>query len=108
MRRSPWAAMVVMAVLMSVIFGLASGARADTSPPAGGTPQITLPSAPGSAPVVTAPTTTGASGRVKAASVLGAVLLIGLLWAFSQGYGLMGGRVRSQRRLPSRDGPAAP
>ena len=82
---------------------------AQTSPPATvapGSPTITLPSGPGTlTPAATTSSNQPLSGRAKAGAVLGGLLLIGLLWAFSQGYGLLGGRARSQIAA-RRDGPA--
>ena len=69
--------------------------------PGPGTSPVTLPSGPGTAaPGVTAPTRL--SARAKVAAVLGGLLLIGVLWAFSQGYGILGGR---PRRRPARPAP---
>jgi hypothetical protein len=70
-------------------------AAAAPAPPSGAT-QITLPAGPGTdAPGAAAPTKL--SGRAKAAAVLGGLLLIGVLWAFSQGFGILGGRARRRR-----------
>jgi hypothetical protein len=63
-----------------------------TPPPAG----ITLPAGPGAAPGTTPTYSQPLSGRAKAGAVLGGLLLIGLLFAFSQGYGILGGRSRRQ------------
>ena len=76
---------------------------APSGAPAGNT-QVTLPAGPGTAaPGVAAPSQL--STRAKVAAVLGGLLLIGVLWAFSQGYGILGGHPR-RRRLPP--GGAAP
>lgn len=86
---------------------VAAGAPA---PPSGAT-QITLPAGPGTgAPGAAGPTKL--SGRAKAAAVLGGLLLIGVLWAFSQGFGILGGRPRRRRPpgvalTPARDMPTA-
>lgn len=56
-----------------------------------------LPAGPGTVPGGPAATTNAPlSGRAKAGAVLGAALLIAVLWAFSQGYGILGGRARNR------------
>jgi hypothetical protein len=50
-----------------------------------------------------------ASGAGKAGEILGAIGLVGLLVAYTEGYGLLGGRIRHLARLqPSRNRPAYP
>lgn len=80
----------------------AAAATSATTAPAASPPGGTA--TPGGVPLPAGPGTSSAgagttdnqplSGRAKAAAVLGGLLLIGLLWAFSQGFGLLGGRGR--------------
>lgn len=79
-----------------------STAPAATSSAGAGSPDVPLPAGPGTAPVSSTAPSQPLSGRGKAAAVLGGLLLIGVLWAFSQGYGLLGGRARP-RAMAGRD-----
>lgn len=101
------AASAAAAVLLIALVPAVSARAAAPAPAPTPASQITLPAGPGTAPGSTT-ANPGLSGRAKAGAVLGAILLIAVLWAFSQGFGLLGGRPRTRRRLPSRDGPAGP
>jgi hypothetical protein len=80
--------------------GSAGFASARAAGPAPETTLITVPAGPGTgAPAVVAPTKR--SARAKLAAVLGGLLLIGVLWAFSQGYGILGGHPRRRRMPPA-------
>ena len=69
---------------------------ATVTPPPTSPAGISLPAGPGAAPGTTPVYNKPLSGRAKAGAVLGGLLLIGLLFAFSQGYGILGGRSRRQ------------
>jgi hypothetical protein len=84
-----------------------SGPSLATATPDTGSP---APAGPGTTRRVLASAVSGHTSSVgKAGEILGAIGLVGLLIAYTEGYGLLGGRIRPLARLqPSRNRPAYP
>jgi hypothetical protein len=90
-----------------------AGAASSSGPslaPATPTPASPSPSAPISPRrQPTSSVSARASGGSKVGEILGAIGLVGLLVAYTEGYGLLGGRIRPLSRLqPRRNRPAYP